>query len=100
MLASNIGYIILFITIVALSRVTYRPLAPSYRPTFQPTPSLRSSPSKVLTTPGTQTLTYAPSHRSDQYESSYSPRQTELVYPDQTSYWTPSTPYFTRIETF
>jgi hypothetical protein len=93
MLASNIGYIILFIIIVAISRVTYKPLRPSYRTSFQPTPSLRKSPSKVIITSPMQTLTHA---STDQYGSRY----IEPAYPDQTSYWRPSTPYFNRIEKF
>jgi len=91
MVVSNIGYIITFTIIVASSRVLYKPLNPS----FQPVPPPNNSSPKVLTNVPIHLSAYqAP------YQASYDSRYRQPIYPEQTGYWRPSTPYFNRIEKF
>jgi hypothetical protein len=91
MLSMNITYIIIFIGILALTRVTYKPL----RPSFQPIPSPYSSSPKTLPNYQMQTSTYPPPH-----QLSYNSRYRQPVYPEPPGHWRPSTPYFNRIEKF
>lgn len=91
MLVSNIGYIILFIIIIALSRQLYKPLTPS----FQPVPFQHDSSPKILPNRQVHMSAYQTPHYSS-YDSQYR----QAIYPEQTGYWRPSTPYFNRIEKF
>jgi hypothetical protein len=91
MLASNIVYIITFIIIVLLTRKSYKPLNPS----FQPISSPPSSSPKNLTNLPMNILAYQPPN-----QLSYGSRYRQSIYPEQSGYWRPSTPYFNRIEKF
>ena len=99
MLVLNIAYIIIFLIIVASTRVSYKPLSPS----FQPIPSPYNSSPKILPL---HTSVYQPPppppppHQSVPYQLSYNSRYRQPIYPEQTGYWRPSTPYFNRIEKF
>ncbi len=92
MLALNIGYIIIFLIIVALTHVSYKPLTPSFQ-------HMPSSPEKLQNSP-IQTSAYQPPRQPVSYPSPYNSRYEPAVYPEQTGYWRPSTPYFNRIEKF
>ena len=91
MLALNISYIIIFIVIALLTRVTYKPL----RPSFQPMSAPYSSSPKALPNYQMQTPAYPPPH-----QLSYNSRYRQPVYPEHSGQWRPSTPYFNRIEKF
>ncbi len=91
MLATNIGYIITFIIIVKLSRVLYKPLSPS----FQHVPSPHNTPPRVSTNLPMSISTHQPPR-----QSSYETRYREPIYPEETGYWRPSTPYLNRLEKF
>jgi hypothetical protein len=91
MLASNITYMIIFVVIVGLTRITYKPLSPS----FQQMPSPYNSSPKPLPNYQMQTPAYPPPH-----QLTYNSRYRQSVYPEYAGQWRPSTPYFNRIEKF
>ena len=91
MLASNIGYIIIFISIAVLTHNKYKPLAPG----FQPMPSPQHSPTKVLTHSRIHIPEYSPTQ-----QTSFDYLHRPPMYADQRDYWGPATPYFNRVEKF
>jgi hypothetical protein len=91
MLATNIGYIIIFIIIVVLSRASYKPL----RPSFQRVPSPHNTSPRVSTNLPMRVPIHQPSRQSP-----YDTRYRQTIYPEEIGYWRPSTPYFNRVEKF
>jgi hypothetical protein len=100
MLASNLGYIILFFIIVRLSRAFNKPMNPSYRPLFDPSPPTYNSSSQVPTTSPMQTPIYTTTRQPVQHPALFDNRYRQSTYSDHTTPWRPSTPYFNRLEKF